>query len=145
VANTPTGSPPLDLGFYDYHRTVIAFHGTTAETADRLVRGDEFEASDNDDDWFGTGVYFWEHAPKQAWWWARKFKNYDQPAVVGAIIRLGNCFDLLDPGNVLVLQQCKAKMEAAWPVGVGKPIIMVISTRNLTVPFLTICTRKPMI
>jgi hypothetical protein len=90
--------------YTDYHRTVIAFHGTTSEAAERLVSGDAFVESDNDDDWFGKGVYFWEHAPKQAWWWARRFKRSDSPAVIGAIIRLGNCFDLLDPRNVKTLK-----------------------------------------
>jgi hypothetical protein len=90
--------------YSDYHRTVIAFHGTTEETADRLVCGEPFKISESDDDWFGKGVYFWEYAPKQAWWWARKFKRFASPAVVGAIIRLGNCFDLLDPRNVKILR-----------------------------------------
>jgi hypothetical protein len=88
----------------DYHRTVIAFHGTTEEAADRLVCGEPFRISESDDDWFGQGVYFWEYAPKQAWWWARKFKKFARPAVVGAISRLGNCFDLLDPKNVKILK-----------------------------------------
>jgi len=61
------------------------------------------------------GIYFWEYAPKQAWWWARKFKKHAHPAVVGAMIRLGNCFDLLDPKNVAALkavhQSLTAKME----------------------------------
>src|SRR5205823_6250222 len=86
--------------YADYHRTVIGFHGTDEATADRLVAGEPFKDSENDDDWFGKGIYFWEYAPKQAWWWARQFKRYQEPAVIGAIIRLGNCFDLLDPVNV---------------------------------------------
>jgi hypothetical protein len=90
--------------YADYHRTVIAFHGTTEETADRLVCGESFRISESADDWFGQGVYFWEYAPKQAWWWARKFKKFARPAVVGAIIRLGNCFDLLGPKNVKILK-----------------------------------------
>ena len=92
------------LDYSDYHRTVIEYHGTSVEAADRLVSGDNFEASDNDDEWFGRGIYFWEHAYKQAWWWARAHKSHAEPAVIGAVIRLGNCFDLLDPGNVAVLR-----------------------------------------
>jgi hypothetical protein len=90
--------------FADYHRTVIGFHGTTAEIANRLVAGEPFRASDNEDDWLGIGNYFWEWAPQQAWWWSKKFKRYQNPRVVGAIIRLGHCFDLLDPKNVRVLK-----------------------------------------
>ena len=47
--------------YADYHRTIIGYHGTTAETADRLVNGEPFTESENDDDWFGRGIYFWEH------------------------------------------------------------------------------------
>ncbi len=90
----------LPVDSHDYHRTIVAFHGTTAETAADLVDGQPFRVSSNTDDWLGSGAYFWEYAPKQAWWWAREFKRYPRPAVVGAMIRLGNCLDLLDPGNV---------------------------------------------
>ena len=89
---------------------MIGYHGTSASSADRLVSGEPFEDSDNDDEWFGKGVYFWEHAFKQAWWWAKDHKRHRKPAVVGAVIRLGNCFDLLDPGNVVVLRQFYEKL-----------------------------------
>jgi len=100
--------------FLDYHRTVVAYHGTTAYQADRLVGGHPFKPSGNTDDWLGGGIYFWEYAPKQAWWWARKFKNFDKPAVVGAMIRLGNCLDLLDPENVQLLKGLHAAMMKKW-------------------------------
>jgi len=101
--NAPSSIPTRQAAF-DYDRTVIAFHGTREETARRLVRGDAFDASTNDDDWLGHGIYFWEYAPQQAWWWAqRRYKGKDKPAVVGALVRLGNCLDLLDPSNVGLL------------------------------------------
>lgn len=100
--------------FLDYHRTIVAYHGTTAYQADRLVAGHPFKPSDNSDDWLGHGVYFWEYAPKQAWWWAEKFKKLEKPAVVGAMIRLGNCFDLLDPANVQSLEALHAAMMQKW-------------------------------
>ncbi len=101
--------------FLDYHRTVVAFHGTTAHQADRLVGGHPFKPRhEHLDDWLGKGVYFWEYAPKQAWWWATKFKKFDRPAVVGAMIRLGNCFDLLDPANVQSLKALHAAMMKKW-------------------------------
>ncbi len=113
--------------YADYHRTVIAFHGTTAEAANRLVTGEPFQESDQEDDWFGKGVYFWEYAPKQAWWWARRFKRYESPAVVGAIIRLGNCFDLLDPGNVNRLKDVHDEAIASFE---AKGIDVPVNTRH---------------
>jgi len=102
----------LSSGFdyREYDRTIIAFHGTTVEAADALLAGPDFIGSESVDDWLGSGIYFWEYAPKQAWWWARKFKKWENPAVVGAKIRLGNCFDLLDPANIAVLKVMKNQL-----------------------------------
>lgn len=100
--------------FHDYNRTIIGYHGTTAEVAEKLVDGEPFSPSDNVDDWFGTGIYFWEYAPKQAWWWATKFKKKRHPAVVGAIIRLGHCLDLLDPVNVATMKQFHDETLVKW-------------------------------
>ncbi len=94
--------------FADYHRTVVGFHGTLRETALQIVSGErEFRPSRNDDDWLGEGVYFWEYAPQQAWEWAkRRYQKRNRPiAVLGAMIRLGNCFDLLDPTNAQTLRR----------------------------------------
>jgi hypothetical protein len=100
--------------YLDYNRTVVAYHGTTADQADRLVEGYPFKPSSNTDDWLGEGIYFWEYAPKQAWWWASKFKRFARPAVVGAMIRLGNCLDLLDPENVQGLKKLHSEMMKKW-------------------------------
>jgi hypothetical protein len=47
--------PLLPIDFADYHRTVIAYHGTNVEASNRLVAGEPFEESDEDDEWFGKG------------------------------------------------------------------------------------------
>ena len=47
---------PFD--YHDYHRTVVAFHGTTETVADHLVAGGDFTPSSNTYDWLGTGIYF---------------------------------------------------------------------------------------
>jgi hypothetical protein len=114
--------PAQTFEFSDYHRTIIGYHGTTVTAAERLVSGERFLASDRDNEWFGRGVYFWEYAPKQAWWWAREHKANDRPAVVGAIIRLGNCFDLLDPRNVPTLRAFKDELvEKLTAIGAEIP------------------------
>jgi hypothetical protein len=115
MAKTGKGNDPYGVSFHDYNRTVIAYHGTTVEIAERLVAAKEdFLASENDDDWFGKGIYFWEYAPKQAWWWATKFKRKKHPAVIGAIIRLEHCLDLLDPINVETMQDFHDKTLKKW-------------------------------
>lgn len=85
----------------DYHRTVFGYHGCDKSVADRVLGGGDFRASENDYDWLGRGIYFWEHGPARALEWAREEHRSNpakiaNPAVVGAVIHLGRCFDLLD-------------------------------------------------
>lgn len=95
------------LVFDDYHRTVVGFHGTSLARATSIVqRSSWFTPSRNDFDWLGHGVYFWEHAPLRAWEWARsKYAERTKIAVLGAMIRLGRCFDLLEPANARLLER----------------------------------------
>lgn len=93
------------MNLVDYDRVVIGYHGTRRATALGIVTHDTtFKPSRNSDDWLGHGVYFWEHAPEQAWKWAKhRYAPRTEIAVLGALIRLGNCFDLLDPENGKIL------------------------------------------
>jgi hypothetical protein len=94
---------------FDYDRTLVAFHGTRRAIAKKLVNGEPFGKSENDDDWLGHGIYFWEFAPQQAWWWARR-RYGDEAAVVGSLVRLGRCLDLLDPSNTALLRGARADL-----------------------------------
>jgi hypothetical protein len=82
-----------------YDRTVIAYHGCDAEIARRLLAGEPFKKSQNDYDWLGAGIYFWEYGFDRARQFALDQKRrgkVNSPAVVGALIQLGQCFDLMD-------------------------------------------------
>lgn len=110
--STPEEDVATRQTVFDYDRTVVAFHGTRRSTAESLVSGAPFGRSENDDDWLGHGVYFWEYAPRQAWWWARR-RYAGEAAVVGALIRLGRCIDLLDPSNADLLSVAHDDLESA--------------------------------
>jgi hypothetical protein len=82
-----------------YDRQILAYHGCDVETAQRLLDGEPFLPSENDYDWLGRGVYFWEYGPDRALRFAKEQRargKVNKPAVVGAIVQLGKCFDLLD-------------------------------------------------
>lgn len=82
-----------------YDRQVIGYHACSREVADRLlVDGEAFRESKNEWDWLGRGVYFWEFGHQRAHDWASQWpKLRDKDfAVVGAILQLGACLDLLD-------------------------------------------------
>ena len=69
--------------------------------AEQLLKGEPFQLSQNEYDWLGEGVYFWEANPLRGLEFARegtkrKSPNLSikTPAVIGAVIDLGNCLDL---------------------------------------------------
>src|SRR4051794_22865003 len=106
------------MRFDDYHRTVVGYHGTRLSVAlDVVNRRRFFKESRNRDDWLGHGVYFWEYAPQQAYWWAerrRRRQHWDEPvAILGSMIRLGFCLDLLDPFNVRYLKEIASEYREA--------------------------------
>ena len=81
---------------------IIGFHGCDESVVRKVVSGEEdLIPSTNDYDWLGNGIYFWENNEARALQWAtelskRKGSSIKKPAVVGAIIDLGYCFDLTD-------------------------------------------------
>ena len=73
---------------------IFGYHGTSEEKANSILI-DGFLASDNDYDWLGKGVYFFQDAPVRAMQWAIQ-QHSPNPAVICSVIRLDNCIDLLD-------------------------------------------------
>jgi len=60
------------VGDLKYQRTVIGYHGCDESVVkDVLLRGRTLRPSENDYDWLGRGIYFWEHGPRRAYEWAQ--------------------------------------------------------------------------
>lgn len=87
-----------------WSRYVLAYHGCDEETARRIVSGaDDLKPSRNDYDWLGHGQYFWEEGYERAMRWAIQEakatgsapQRIKIPGVLGAIIDLGHCLDLV--------------------------------------------------
>lgn len=100
----------------DYGRFAVGYHGCDAALARRVLLGEStLEASDNDYDWLGRGIYFWEHGPARALAFAveearRKATKIKEPAVLGAYIFLGDCLDLFDVRYTALLETVHARM-----------------------------------
>ena len=84
---------------------ILGFHGCDRRLAERVFAGKAaLKPSHNDYDWFGDGVYFWEHNARRAFEFATELakrphpsgQKITNPAVVGAVIDLGLCLNLLD-------------------------------------------------
>jgi hypothetical protein len=88
---------------------VLGYHGCEEEIAKKILSSSHhLQISKNEYDWLGSGVYFWEGDPKRAQQWAdeKALKGEIQnPAIVGAIIDLGNCLDLSTIEGVELIKQ----------------------------------------
>ncbi len=98
---------------------VLGYHGCNETVARAVISGEvkNLSRSKNDYDWLGHGMYFWEHSLERAWEWAKsgttnpklRIKN---PAVIGAVIDLGHCLNLLDSAHIQKLKQQYQIFEA---------------------------------
>jgi hypothetical protein len=110
-----------------FARIVVGYHGCTEAFAKGLLLSKkpirDWKPSQNEWDWLGHGIYFWEHAPARALRWAReKYRGRRQrPAVLGAYIQLGRCFDLLDESVTALLAQAYEKVVRA-AAQTGRPL-----------------------
>lgn len=85
---------------------VIGYHGCPQSLAVEILAEQRFLPSTKAYDWLGEGTYFWEYGPFRAREWAhiRCASTGDQPAVIGAVIRLGRCLNLLDTEHIPALE-----------------------------------------
>lgn len=88
---------------------VLGYHGCTRSAAEALLRGKPFKRSQNDYDWLGAGIYFWEANPSRGLEFAREklarasirsgLRRSDV-TVIGAVIDLGLCLDLTTKAGI---------------------------------------------
>jgi hypothetical protein len=84
---------------------VFGYHGCDESVARRVLDGGHLKPSQNAYDWLGHGIYFWEGSAGRAKLWAQEMSRFSKsgikkPAVVGAIIDLGQSLNLIDPENL---------------------------------------------
>jgi hypothetical protein len=84
----------------------LGFHGTDESIVQAVLNGrNSLKPKKNPYDWLGNGVYFWDNSPSRALQWATELSKkpnakIKKPAVIGAILDLGRCLDLLDYDNL---------------------------------------------
>lgn len=93
------------------NRHIIGFHGCDETIADALINGsNNLSPSTNKYDWLGSGIYFWENDYHRAYEYAKELASQprnkiSKPAVVGAIIDLGQCLDLTTRSGLTLVEQ----------------------------------------
>jgi hypothetical protein len=92
---------------------LVGFHGCDFAVCNMLVQGiTRLLPSNNDYDWLGSGIYFWENNNLRSLNFATELKNtlgrnskIEKPAVVGAVLDLNFCLDLLDAAHLILIKE----------------------------------------
>lgn len=97
---------------------IIGFHGCDESVCHSLLNHpDKIEKSEKPYDWLGNGMYFWENNYERALEWAKdkaKRGEIEKPAVIGAILSLDYCFDLLDSRYIKMIQAYHSLMVESY-------------------------------
>ncbi len=97
---------------------VLGYHGCDLALARQVVNESKpFRPSRNDYDWLGSGIYFWENSAERAMQWAgeaasRSNSKVETPAVIGAVLDLGHCLNLLEEQWLRLLPSAHEEVEA---------------------------------
>lgn len=104
---------------------VLGYHGCDAGLGEAVLRGERaLLPSENDYDWLGTGIYFWENDPTRALRWAEDVKEKRKPGrtkivkpfALGAIIDLGPCLDLTESSSLEKVKKAHEILSSQGPV-----------------------------
>ena len=126
---------------------ILGFHGCDREVAEAVLADSQrLNSSQNDYDWLGHGVYFWEQNPRRALQYAELIRDNPKrgktriknPAVLGAVIHPGYCLNLLESTSLALLKDAFHLLQVTManagvplpqniPVGEEKDILI----RNL--------------
>lgn len=92
---------------------ILGFHGCDESLVSEVLTGKTaLRKSTNKYDWLGHGVYMWDNSPARALAFAeflkvnpgKSVRPIKNPAVIGAILNLGFCLDLLDYQNLSLIK-----------------------------------------
>jgi len=105
---------------------IIGFHGCDAEVCHGLLNHpNEILKSERPYDWLGHGIYFWENNYERALSWAKDKAQRGEikhPAVIGAVLTLDYCFDLLDNQFIeMICQSYELMVESYNAIGKAIP------------------------
>lgn len=108
----------------NYPAYVLGYHGCDKAVGMAALTGaSPLRPSEKAYDWLGSGIYFWENDPERALEWATQKAEsgaYEEPFVVGAIIDLGNCLDLITRKYVPLIQTSYRMLKSQIQATGGK-------------------------
>jgi hypothetical protein len=112
---------------------VLGYHGCEREVGEKILLNEApFQPSTASWHWLGQGIYFWEADPLRAYEWAKLKRDRGEckaPFVVGAVIDLGTCLDLLFRENLELVSDSYASFVEARKLA-GLPVPTNRKARN---------------
>jgi hypothetical protein len=101
---------------------IYGVHGCDRRVGEAILAShtEHLKSSKNDYDWLGHGIYFWEASPERGLEFARAAKvrkrisqgKIRYPYVVGAVIELGNCLNLLDHSGLMEMRAAHKMLKS---------------------------------
>jgi hypothetical protein len=123
---------------------VLGFHGCDKSVYESVIlQNDILKSSSNDYDWLGHGQYFRENSYERALDWAteqskKQDSHIKNPSVIGAVIDLGYCLNLMDKLSINIVQNAYSMMKKDFeligremPVNKNRPNNEDLLIRNL--------------
>lgn len=100
---------------------IYGFHGCDRRVAEKLLVSHtrHLHPSENVYDWLGHGIYFWEASPERGLEFAREAQvrrkitqgKIRYPYVLGAVIELGHCLNMLDHAGLMEMQDAHRRFK----------------------------------
>jgi hypothetical protein len=102
---------------------VLGYHGCDRAVGESLLDGATFKPSNNEYDWLGSGVYFWEANPVRGLEFACEpyRRGIKDPFVVGAVIDLGACLDLTTSTGIGLVEKAYRTLADGGSTGTSVP------------------------
>ncbi|WP_010249297.1 hypothetical protein [Acetivibrio cellulolyticus] len=95
---------------------IIGFHGCDKSIYNQVIKENlRLNPSENDYDWLGNGIYFWENNLVRAYEFALEKKErgqIEEVAVIGAVLDLGYCLDFVNSEYIKLLKEGYELLEA---------------------------------
>ncbi len=106
--------------YYNRSNLIVGFHGCDKEIQNSLlVRPQIIHKSEKPYDWLGHGIYFWENNYDRALQWAKdkeKRGEIKSAAVIGAVLSLDYCLDLIDSKFINLVSEYYNLMEESYKI-----------------------------
>jgi len=104
---------------------IVGYHSCDRDVGLRVLNGEiDLEPSYNSWDWLGPGIYFWEHDPLRSLTYAVENARGTQfnrrpiatPFVLGAIIELGNCLNLVESESLEIIAEAYKGLQKLYSI-----------------------------